>query len=216
MDWDGLPTYEMPPSLLGSTKRHRQQDILIGCLGKTYELGWILFGKDGSLYFHRRGRLPITEIGMAVNEGGKLIDIESTNILSLPIEYRIGAHLSLHSSGKVHVKSGRGRKLCVGNIGAWLPVQQAFIFAHVFTEPVGNLPETPTKAQMARLLEIQDPLRSLRLDIIIAPLNEKVGKAHVPFLTSTIFLGFSPRYAVLVNAQPHAACNPRIFFLSRS
>lgn len=216
MDWRGLPMFNVPPDTLGPTKRHRHQDILVGCRGKTYALGWILFGKDGSLYFHRRGQLPVTEIGIAVNEGGKLVDKESADISSLPTEFRIGTHLSLHPSGEVHVKSGKGHRLCVGSIGCWLPVRQAFSFAYVFTEPIGNLPEPAGIAQTGPKFDVQDPSCSLRLDFVIAPLNERDGKAHVPVLRSTVFLGLSPRYAVLVNAQPHQACESRIYFLSRS
>ena len=213
---EAYPIINVPAELLGSTKRHRHQDILAGCQGKTYVLGWILFGKDGSLYFHRRGKLPVTEIGIAASKGGKLITTESADISSLALESRVGTHLSLHPSGQVHVKSGTGHRICVGSIGPWLPVQQAFTFAHVFTEPIGSLPETCGNKQPSRMVQGSDLGCSLRLDLIIAPLNEKDGKVRVPFPVSTIFVGLSPRYAVLVNAAPHAACEPRIYFLSRS
>jgi len=216
MDLSDLPIFNVPEGTLGPTKRHRQQDILVGCQGKTYALGWILFGRDGSLYFHRRGQSPVTEIGMAVKQEGKLVTTQATDISSLPLEARVGTHLSLHPSGQVHVKGGRGHKLSVGSIGAWLPVREAFTFAHVFTEPIRSLREADQAAKAAKALQVADPASSLRLDVIVAPLNEKDGKVHVPFMTSTIFTGLSPRYAVLVNAVPSPSCEPRIYFLSRS
>ncbi len=217
MDSTGLPTFNVPPELLGPTKRHRLQDILIGSEGKTYALGWILFGKkDQSLYFHRRGRSPVTEMGIAVKKEDKLITTQSVDVSSLPLESRVGIHLSLHPSGEVHVKSGNGHRLCVGSIGPWLPVRQVFTFAHVFTEPLAFLPETDNVKQPVQMVQVGDPKKSLRLDIIVVPLNEDHGMAHVPFMVSTIFLGLSPRYAVLINAHLLSPCEPRIYFLSRT
>lgn len=211
-----LPILNVPPELLGATKPHRQQDIIVGCQGKTYALGWILFGKDGSLYFHRKGQGPVTEIGIAMLREGKLVDTQSTDISSLPLEFRVGTHLSLHPSGQVHVKSGAGHKVCVGDVGPWLPVAQSFTIAYVFTEPVCSLPPVRNSKQLASKFELADPGCSLKLDIVIAPLNEKDGKVYVPFMNSTIFGGLSPLYAVRVDAVPHAACQPRIFFMSQT
>ena len=216
MSADELPIFRVPPELLGASKRHRRQDLLISCRGSIHNLGWILFGNDGSLYFHRKGELPVTHVGVAVSEGGKLTDKESLDVSDLPLQCRKGTHLSLHPGGEVHIKSGGGKKLCVGNIGPWLPVREAFSVAYVFTEPVGNLPTVDSKKRSPRLVQVPDPNSSLRLEVIVAPLTEYDGRSGVLSEHSTILVGLSPKYGVRLNAAIHPPCEPRIFFLYRS
>ena len=217
MDSNDLPIFNVPESNFGPTKRHRQQNILIGCQGKTYTWGWILFGKDGSLYIHQSGQSPVTEIGIAVEEEGRLVTKQATDISSLPLDSRVGTHLSLHAeTGQVHIKSGSGHKLCVGSIGPWLPVQQTFSFAHIFTAPIVSLQEADINERAMRMDIFADNTRSALLDIIVAPLIQQNGKLVVPIQQSNIFVGFSPQYAVLINAVSlPPCCEPRIYFLDQ-
>ena len=211
MNWENLPHRQIPNGILGPTKRFRQQNIDVLCHGKCRRIGWLLFGKDGSFYFHPKGKSPVIQVGNAVQEDGKLVKLDSHELSAIPLEGRTGIHLSLHPSGRVHVKGSAGKEITVAEIGPWLPVRRRFVFAYVYTVPVGNLPEV-SEADPAT--EMRDPGRSLRLDLMLCPLNEEDGQVRVPYYHSTIYVGFSPRYAVLVNATPVPPCEPVFFFLA--
>lgn len=211
MDWKDLPKIKIPDGIMGPTKKSRQLNIDVSCQGKRRRVGWLLFGTDGSLYFHPKGKSAVVQIGNAIQKDGKLVRLDSNDLSPIPMEDRTGIHLSLHPSGLVHVKGSTGNKITAANIGPWTPVKRSFVFAYIFTVPIGNLPEVQ-EAGPAK--ELGDPGKSLRLDLIISPLNEKDGHTHVPYYRSTICVGFSPRYAVLVNATPVAPCEPLFFFLA--
>jgi len=211
MDWKDLPHRRVPNGTMGPTKKFRQLNIDVSCQGKRRRLGWLLFGKDGSLYFHPKGKSPVIQVGNAVLRDGNLVKLDAHDLSPIPVEDRTGIHLSLHPGGRVHVKGSTGKKITVAEIGPWLPVWRSFLFAYVFTVPVGNLPEVQDAGPAT---EVDDPGKSLRVDLILCPLNEKDGQARVPYYRSTIYVGFSPRYAVLVNATPVAPCEPLFFFLA--
>jgi hypothetical protein len=211
MDWNDLPQINIPDDAMGPTKKFRRQIIDFSCQGKRRRIGRLLFGNDGSLYFFPKWKSAVIQIGNATQKDGKLIKSTSSELSSLPPDDRTGIHLSLHPSGQVHVMSSNRKQLTVAQIGPWLPVRQPFVFAHVYTESVGMLPEVRMSGPAT---EFGDPKKSLRLDIIICPLNEKAGQAHVPFHHSTIYIGLSPRYAVLLNATAIPPCEPQFFFLT--
>ena len=210
--WDGLPIREIPPDILGKTKRFRQQNIVVCCQGVDRKIGWLLFGKkDKSFYIYQSGKSPVIQVGTAILKNGKFVKQNSMDVTDLPLDIRAGTHLSLHPTGEAHVKSGANKCLTVANIGQWLPVRQPFTFAYWFTAPVGTLSEANTAG---RAFEVADPSKSLRLDIIISPLQRRAEKAYVPYYTNTMFLGWSPHYAVLLNAVMVPACEPCLFFLA--
>ncbi len=211
MDLNDLPQINVPDDTMGPTKKFRLQNIILSCQGTRRGIGKLLFGPNGSLYFFPKWKSPVTEIGNAIQKDGKLIKGAPQDISSLSLEDRTRIHLSLHPSGQVHIKSSNRKELTVAQIGPWLPVTQPFTFAYIYTAPVGTLPEVQTSGPAK---ECNDPEKSLRLDVIISPLYEKDGQTHVPFHHSTIFVGFSPLYAVLLNATPIPPCESQFFFRS--
>ena len=211
MDWKDLPHRQVPDGTMGPTKKFRQQNIDVLCDGKRRRIGWLLFGRDGSLYFHPKGKSPVIHVGKAVQKDGKLVKLDSHELSAISLEDRTGIHLSLHPSGRVHVKGSTRKEITVAEIGPWLPVRRRFVFAYVYTVPVGDLPEV---SEAGPATEVGDQGKSLRLDLILSPLNEKDAQARVPYYHSTVYIGFSSRYAVLVNATPVAPCEPQLFFLA--
>jgi hypothetical protein len=179
--------------------------------GKAHKIGWLEFGRDGSLYLQIYASQPIVDIGTAVLKNSILTKTASQGVGTIPLDERTGVHLSLHPSGKVHIRRGRKRPIVVTHLGCWLPVIVPFVFALVFTEAVNSLPRVQAKGQM---YDVPDPGDSLRLEVVISPLYEDAGQAHVPLCKSTVCVGFSPRYAVLLNLTPIQSCEPHIFFLS--
>ena len=168
MSWESLPQRQIPDGAMGPTKKFRQQNIDVSCEGKRRRVGWLLFGTDGSLYFHPKGKSPVIQVGNAVQRDGKLVKADSHDISPIPLEDRTGIHLSLHPGGRVHVKGSAGKAITVAEIGPWMPVRRAFVFAYVFTVPIGALPEV---SDAGPTIEVGNPGQSLRLDLIVSPLK---------------------------------------------
>ena len=206
---------------MGAENRFRRQHIDIVCEGKARRIGSLRFGKDGSFYFFRKGKTPIAEMGSAVLKDGSLIKTDSADLSSVPLEKRRGVHVSLHPSGQIHVKAAQYEPLTIGNIGPWLPVQRTFVFAYVYTEPVGNL---AIAKKSNAIWTARDSKKSLKLDILISPMVNVYGSIKLvrdakckPILTdrpSTVYIGLSPRYQVFVNITLIPACVGQFYFLA--
>jgi len=150
-------------------------------------------------------------VGDGVLCDGKLIKTSVTDMTSSSLEHRTGTHISLHPSGEAHVKSGSRAVIVAANIGQWLPVRRAFVFAHWFTAAIRTLPLAQGGGPA---FGVADASKSLRLDIVICPLQRTGDKEYVPYNENTLFLGWSPHYAVLLNAEAIPACDPCVFFLA--
>ncbi len=209
---ENLPVYEISQKALGATKRHRKLDILVSCEGTTRAIGWLLFGKtDQSLYIHQAGKSPIIKVGNAVLRDGRLVPISEKDVARLCETQRSGTHISLHPSGEVHMKSADGTKITAASIGRWLPVTVPFVFAYWFTGIIETLPLSDCGGPA---FEVADAGKSLRLDVVVSPLQRKDQKAYVPYQKNTSFLGWSPHYVVLLNATVISPCEPCVFFLA--
>ena len=210
-DLEKMPKVILPNTGWGTTNRNRKLYLELKCQNSFRQIGWLLFGKDGSLYFHRKGQSPILEVGNAIVKEGKLIKTDKIDISSVLDEQKVGTHLSLHPSGEVHVKSYGQKPLTVSNIGTWLPVIKPFLFAYIFTEPVGKL-EVVERSNTNWI--VNDPDKSVRLDIIISPQYKNKEMIYTPLNKSTMWFGHSPRYSILVNAYLTDPCESYMFFLS--
>ena len=211
IEWDNIPKVKLPSEGFGKTERFRRLFLDLKCRGSFRRIGWLLFGKDGSLYFHIKGRSPILQAGYALVKDGKLIKGKAIDLSSIPNEQKIGTHLSLHPSGEVHVKCHGQKRLLASNIGSWLPVQRPFTFVYIFTESVENLAMVENSDTE---WTVDDPGKSLRLNIVVCPRYQKAGISCDPFYESTVCLGLSPHYAVLINANVLPPCESHIFFLA--
>ena len=211
MDLNRLPKFRMPEAVMGVADRHRRLNIVLNCQGKGRKAGWMLFGKDGSFYFHPQGKNPVVEVGEAVKTEDVFVKRRAIDVTGRVLEERSGIHVSLHRSGRVHVRGTGGEPLVATDFGAWLPVETAFTFAYIFTQPVADMPEVDV---VPRAYEVPEPSQSVRLRIVISPYAELEGEKMVPFLKSTVCIGQSPRYAVLLDATTIPPCQLSVLILA--
>lgn len=206
---------------MGTQGKFRRTFIDVLCEGKARRIGWLLFGQDGSLYFHPKGKTPIGAIGRAKLKNGTFIKIDSADLSSIPLAKRSGVHLSLHPSGQVHVKAPGHDPLTIDNIGSWLPVRHSFVFGYVYTDPVQSL---PIVEKSNAIWIVPDSEKSLEVDILILPrANISAPVKAVKYIKtrttltsrpSPVYIGFSPRYRVVVNISIIAPCSGQFYFLA--
>jgi len=212
-EFNNIPKINLSADSLGKSDKIRTLNLDLKSQEIFRRIGWFKFGKDGSLYFHLKGKSPIVQMGEAAINDGMLVKTKSEDISSITDERKTGTHLSLHPSGEVHVKSHGQEPLVVSNIGEWLPVKTPFTFAYIITEPIENI---VTVDKSATQWIINDPSKSIKLDVVIYPVYQKNGKRYFPLYASTVWLGVSPVYSVLINAAELPACESHTFFLAKS
>ena len=197
----------------GTAYKHRAFRLLVETKGSIRKICWVLLEQDGSVSVGLSDPgIVITEVGTAgVDATGRVSATPDERVQEIPISARTGPHVTLHRSGVCHVRANRETPLVQVHYGTWCPPSEPLEWLHLFTSPLGAMPEVAAGKVKDRdaVLTAQRTDLSLGIRVDVLPRSEK---GEYPLLGSTLHtaIGVAPDYAVRLTTFAHQAVQPRI------
>ncbi len=189
---------------LGKTGKFQKANLLASFKGELFKVGWIRFASDGGMYAQFHYKAPITCVGEAIQASGLLQARTREDLTHCPLDMRSNVHLSLHPSGKIHVRSNRQKPIIELDFGQWLPVSKPCLLGYFFSPAVGTLDRQEKPKFQDRVFSVARPEDGIRATITVLP------KDFHP--TQPALMGVSPRYNIGVTIAAVSPPTPSIYF----
>lgn len=154
---------------LGKTSKYMKANLLAEVGGKRYKVGWFMFASDGGFHAQFHYAAPVTAIGQEVLSDGVLRPVTEVDLSQVPEVHRHDVHLSLHPSGRLHVRSGENPCLMAADVGLWLPLTKPRLLGYLFSPPIRELAAQTASKFQDRVLAVSDLDSGLRATITLLP-----------------------------------------------
>ena len=154
---------------LGKTSKYMKANLLAETDGNRYKVGWFRFASDGGFHAQFHYTEPVTAAGEEVLSEGLLKPLTEVDLTSVPEAHRHDVHLSLHPSGRLHVRSRENPCLVAIDVGPWLPLQEPRLLGYLFSPPLRQLAFQATFKFQDRVFVVNDLDCGLRATITLLP-----------------------------------------------
>lgn len=200
----------VPGDIAGTSKRYRSFRLV----GKFEEIMFpicrTILGADGSVYFiMAMGNDTIGKVGAASLNNGTISFDSSLSLEDIPSEERRNTHISLHPTGRCHIRATEAQPISQHNLEGWFPVQREFDWIHAYSGPIGSLPQVDKLGKRDAVMPLSSIDISARLHVSIHP---RTADCSVPLVNERIytFAGISPHHIVRISVDEHPAVIPTI------